>query len=103
MIVSALERDKVQALKAFKTYLVRYQIKGRTLTFRLRFYINDWLAQPDRVEHFKLDSRPLHEVVAIADSIEKDFRDRWKKTANETRAKKKNPTPRKDPRIGLLI
>ena len=101
--MTCLEFDQKLALKEFKVYLRKYQIKGRGLVFQLRFYINDWLAQPARVTMLKLDSRPPSEVIAIADFIEADFTARWQKKSAATRSKKKDPSPRKDPRNLRLI
>jgi len=104
MIVNrTIEQDQTLALKDFRSYLRAYEIKGRDLTFRLRFYINDWLAQPARVKQFKLDSRPIHETVAIVDFIEAKTRESWAAAAKETRRRRADPSPRQDKRNFRLL
>ena len=98
-----LDLDIKIAKQDFKAYIIAFQIRGRALTFRLRFYIDDWLAQPVRIKQFKLNTRPLDEVNAIAEAIEKDFRDRWVAEAAKTRRRKANPKPANDPRNLRLL
>jgi hypothetical protein len=98
-----LEQDIVIALRDFKVYLRHNRIQGRNLAVRLRFFINDWLAQPVRVTEFRLTARPPHEVAELVNSMESDFRTRWAAKASETRSKKKNPNPKDDKRNLILI
>lgn len=99
----SLEREQRIALRDFKVYIVKYKIHRRPLVFRLRFYINGWLAQPARIKQFQLDARQPHEVIAIADFIENDFRSRWAAKSVETRKHKPDPKPIDDPRIVSLF
>ena len=98
-----IEQEQALALKDFRSYLRTYEIKGRDLNYRLRFYIDDWLAQPARVQQLALTSRPFHEVLAIADFIEVKTRESWTAAAKETRRRRANPSPRQDKRNLRLI
>ena len=90
--IETLTPFQKKVLAAYQKYSVKYRVANKNAHVTIRKGFMDWLAQPVRREAYDLEIMPVHEQVALIDSIVDHLQARRTEKATDTRTKTKKYT-----------